>query len=78
MVGDAAYAVSLLAGQGASLGIAGAYVLADRLARTGPVAEALAGYQTLFQPVAAASQRSARQGVGWFLPAPGRGCGLAA
>jgi 2-polyprenyl-6-methoxyphenol hydroxylase-like FAD-dependent oxidoreductase len=68
LVGDAAYAVSLLAGQGASLGIAGAYVLADRLARTGSVAEALAGYQTLFQPVAAATQQSARQGMGWFLP----------
>ncbi len=31
LVGDACYAVSLLAGQGASLGVAGAYVLADAL-----------------------------------------------
>jgi 2-polyprenyl-6-methoxyphenol hydroxylase-like FAD-dependent oxidoreductase len=34
LVGDACYAVSLLAGQGASLGMAGAYVLADQLSRT--------------------------------------------
>jgi flavin-dependent dehydrogenase len=35
LVGDAGYAVSLLAGQGASLAVGGAYVLAEQLA-TGP------------------------------------------
>jgi 2-polyprenyl-6-methoxyphenol hydroxylase-like FAD-dependent oxidoreductase len=73
LVGDAAYAVSLLAGQGASLGIAGAYVLADRIARTGSVAEALAAYESLWRPVAAAVQRSARRGTAWFLPRTGAG-----
>lgn len=68
LVGDAAHAVSLLAGQGASLGIAGGFVLADRLARAGSVAEALAGYEALWRPVVTATQRSARQGVAWFLP----------
>jgi 2-polyprenyl-6-methoxyphenol hydroxylase-like FAD-dependent oxidoreductase len=73
LVGDAAYAVSLLAGQGASLGIAGAYVLADRIARTDSVPAALAGYEALWRPVAAAVQRSARRGTVWFLPRTGAG-----
>ena len=68
LVGDAACAVSLLAGQGASLGIAGAYLLADRLARAGSMDEALAGYESRWRPVAEATQRSARRGMTWFLP----------
>ncbi len=43
--GDACYAVSLMAGQGASLGIAGAYVLADRLASTASIPLALTEYE---------------------------------
>ncbi|MEU5872453.1 FAD-dependent monooxygenase, partial [Glycomyces sp. NPDC047369] len=34
LIGDAAHAVSLIAGQGASLGVAGAYLLAERLRRS--------------------------------------------
>lgn len=37
LVDDAGYAVSLLAGQGASLGIAGAFVLAEQLRRAGSI-----------------------------------------
>ncbi|MCG3751808.1 FAD-dependent monooxygenase [Amycolatopsis sp. Poz14] len=68
LVGDAAYAVSLLAGQGASLGIAGAYVLADQLHRASSIAEGLAEYERLWRPVAADKQQLARNGARWFLP----------
>ncbi len=68
LVGDACYAVSLLAGQGASLGIAGAYLLADRLAAAGSVGEALADYERLWRPVAEEKQRTGRAGARWFLP----------
>ncbi|MGW7536943.1 FAD-dependent monooxygenase [Amycolatopsis sp. NPDC054798] len=68
LVGDAAYAVSLLAGQGASLGIAGAYVLADQLNRASSISEGLAEYERLWRPVAADRQQLARKGARWFLP----------
>ena len=68
LVGDACQAVSLLAGQGASLAIAGAYVLGDQLASANSVDAALAHYQQLWQPVITEKQQVARRGVGWFLP----------
>ena len=68
LLGDAAYAVSLLAGQGASLAVAGAFVLTDLLDRAGSVPEALAGYESLWRPVVTDTQRSARNGMRWFLP----------
>ncbi|WBO69501.1 hypothetical protein O1G22_42020 [Streptomyces camelliae] len=43
MVGGACQAVSLLAAQGASLAIGAAYVLADQLARTSHIEDALHG-----------------------------------
>ncbi|WP_019819519.1 FAD-dependent monooxygenase [Saccharomonospora saliphila] len=69
LAGDACYAVSLVAGQGASLGIAGAYLLADQLARTRSVEHALARYETLWRPVAEEKQRVGRSGAGRFVPA---------
>ncbi|SFB41261.1 2-polyprenyl-6-methoxyphenol hydroxylase [Amycolatopsis marina] len=69
LVGDAAYAVSLLAGQGASLGIAGAFVLADRLAKAPTIPEALAEYEQVWRPVAEEKQRTGRGAARWFLPA---------
>lgn len=69
LLGDAAYAVSLLAGQGASLAIAGAYVLADRLARADPIPEALAAYERMWRPVVEEKQRTGRKAARWFLPA---------
>ena len=68
LLGDAGYAVSLLAGQGASLAIAGAYVLAEQLARTGSIETALYRYERLWRPVAEEKQQVAREGVRWFLP----------
>lgn len=68
LVGDACYAVSLLAGQGASLGIAGAYVLAEQLHHAGSVAEGLARYERLWRPVAEEKQLAGRKAARWFLP----------
>ena len=62
LVGDACGAVSLLAGQGASLGIGGAYVLADNL-------DDLAAYERAWRPVVLEKQQVARSGARWFLPA---------
>jgi 2-polyprenyl-6-methoxyphenol hydroxylase-like FAD-dependent oxidoreductase len=68
LVGDASYAVSLLAGQGASLGIAGAYVLADQLARTQSIGQALVHYEKLWRPVAEEKQKAGRASGRWFAP----------
>jgi 2-polyprenyl-6-methoxyphenol hydroxylase-like FAD-dependent oxidoreductase len=69
LVGDAAYAVSLVAGQGASLGIAGAYVLAERLQAAPSIAEGLADYERRWRPVATGVQEAARDRVTeWFVP----------
>ncbi|TCO62410.1 FAD-dependent monooxygenase [Actinocrispum wychmicini] len=67
LVGDACYAVSLLAGQGASLGIGGAYVLTEQLT-TQPLDQALAEYERLWRPVVEDKQKVGRSGAHWFLP----------
>ncbi|MGY2004980.1 FAD-dependent monooxygenase [Blastococcus sp. SYSU DS1024] len=68
LLGDACQAVSLLAGQGASLAVAGAHVLAGELAGGGPVEDALDRYQCAWQPVVRARQESGRRSAKWFLP----------
>lgn len=69
LVGDSCYAVSLLAGQGASLGIAGAFVLAEQLTRAPSIGAAFAQYEKLVRPVVTEKQHVARRGARWFLPA---------
>ncbi|GIJ45187.1 FAD-dependent oxidoreductase [Virgisporangium aliadipatigenens] len=68
LLGDAAYAVSLLAGQGAALAVAGAYLLGEHLARAASVEAALAGYERALRPVVLDRQETARKGVRWFAP----------
>ncbi|GAB3171116.1 FAD-dependent monooxygenase [Myceligenerans halotolerans] len=69
LIGDAAHAVSLVAGQGASLGVAGAYVLAERLSRASTVAEGLADHERLWRPMVAGIQVNARdRAADWFVP----------
>lgn len=68
LLGDACQAVSLLAGQGASMGVGGAFVLAEELARAGTVREGLERYEARWRPVVAERQRAARTGTSWFLP----------
>ncbi|MHA6625287.1 FAD-dependent monooxygenase [Pseudonocardia sichuanensis] len=69
LVGDACYAVSPLAGQGASLGVGGAFVLAEELDRAPSIEEGLDRYERAFRPVAEEKQRAGRQTARWFLPA---------
>jgi deazaflavin-dependent oxidoreductase (nitroreductase family) len=67
LVGDTCYAVSLLAGQGASLGVAGAYILADALHRAPSIDRALAEYERLWRPVAEEKQKAGRAAAArWF------------
>ncbi|MEU6249630.1 FAD-dependent monooxygenase [Glycomyces sp. NPDC047010] len=69
LIGDAAHTVSLIAGQGASLGVAGAYLLAERLQRSATPAEGVADYERRWRPVATGVQESARDRITeWFLP----------
>jgi 2-polyprenyl-6-methoxyphenol hydroxylase-like FAD-dependent oxidoreductase len=69
LVGDACQCVSLLAGQGASLAIAGADALATEL--TGPgcdVEAALARYERRMKPRVDRSQEAGRSMARWFAP----------
>jgi 2-polyprenyl-6-methoxyphenol hydroxylase-like FAD-dependent oxidoreductase len=69
LVGDAAYCPSLLAGEGASFALAGAYVFAGELAKAhGRVEPAAAAYEALLRPVISRKQRSARTLGAWFAP----------
>jgi 2-polyprenyl-6-methoxyphenol hydroxylase-like FAD-dependent oxidoreductase len=69
LIGDAAAAVSLIAGQGASLGVAGAYVLAERLQRASTVPDGIAAYERRWRPVVSDVRRAARNRITeWFLP----------
>jgi 2-polyprenyl-6-methoxyphenol hydroxylase-like FAD-dependent oxidoreductase len=69
LVGDAAFCVSLLGGQGSALAMAAAYILAGELHRAkGRHDEAFARYQRLFGPFLSMKQRAARRFAGAFAP----------
>ncbi|MCC7153205.1 MAG: FAD-binding domain [Bryobacterales bacterium] len=69
LVGDAAYCVSLLAGQGSALGMAGAYILAGELHRAnGDYRIAFARYHALLGPLIEAKQEAALRFAGTFAP----------
>ncbi|GAA4283681.1 FAD-dependent monooxygenase [Brevibacterium daeguense] len=68
LLGDSCQAVSLLAGQGASLAVAGAHLLAGHLASAPSVPVALARYERQWRPVVTARQEASRRGAEWFLP----------
>jgi len=67
LIGDAAYAVSLLAGQGASLAVAGAAALGDVLAK-GNIEAGLVRLETSLQPLVLEKQRAGRRTANWFVP----------
>jgi 2-polyprenyl-6-methoxyphenol hydroxylase-like FAD-dependent oxidoreductase len=68
LIGDACGAVSLLAGQGASMAMAGAYILAQELERShGEIEAAFARYEARVRPAVEVRQRSAHRNAGWFL-----------
>jgi 2-polyprenyl-6-methoxyphenol hydroxylase-like FAD-dependent oxidoreductase len=69
LVGDAAYCPSLLAGEGAAFAMAGAYVLALELGRTGgDYTAAFASYERQFRPFIESKQKSARAFSSSFAP----------
>ncbi|MCV7195744.1 FAD-dependent monooxygenase [Mycobacterium angelicum] len=69
LIGDACGAVSLIAGQGASLAVGGAYVLAEQLRRTSSLERALDFYERLWRPVVEEKQEAGRDAAKLFLPA---------
>lgn len=69
LLGDSGAAVSLLAGQGASLAVAGAYVLAEQFRRTSSVDRALDFYERLWRPTIEEKQKTGRDAANRFLPA---------
>ena len=68
LIGDACQCVSPLAGQGASMAVAGAYVLAEELGRQSDVGAALLRYQYRVQPTIERQQRAAYRLARWFVP----------
>jgi 2-polyprenyl-6-methoxyphenol hydroxylase-like FAD-dependent oxidoreductase len=69
LVGDAAFCVSLLAGQGSALAMVAAYILAGELHRAnGDYATAFGRYQDLFGPFVLKKQKAALRFAGTFAP----------
>lgn len=70
LVGDACGCVSLLAGQGASMAMSGAYTLAEELAeaREEDIAAALARYEGKLKPPVEKRQKAGRRTARWFVP----------
>lgn len=69
LVGDACQCLTLLAGQGASMGMAGAYLLADELHKAdGDHRIAFPAYQTKLKPEIEKRQKEARGLAGSFVP----------
>jgi 2-polyprenyl-6-methoxyphenol hydroxylase-like FAD-dependent oxidoreductase len=68
LLGDAAFAPSLLAGQGAALAVAGAYVLAGELAGSAHIEQGLARYQDLLRPFVQRKQDAALGFTSSFVP----------
>lgn len=69
LVGDACQCLTLLAGQGAAMGMAGAYLLADELYKAGgDYKTAFPAYQQALQPEIKRRQKDARGLAGSFVP----------
>ncbi|MQM27468.1 FAD-dependent monooxygenase [Glycomyces albidus] len=68
LLGDAGYCPSPMSGQGSSLAIVGAYVLAAELALQSDVRPALAAYERRMRPYAAANQAIAAPGLDFIAP----------
>ena len=69
LVGDAAFCVSLMAGQGSALAMTAAYVLAGELGRpTASHLDAFARYESLLRPYIATKQRVAKSFSSGFAP----------
>ena len=70
LLGDAGAAVSLLAGQGASLGMAAAFVLAEELTKRQDLCQAL-DLRNTYRPSIRAGQKAGVAAAQWFVPPRG-------
>lgn len=68
LLGDACQCVSLLAGQGASMAMAAAYILAEELNTRSTLADALQQYEQRVRPAILKKQEAGRKMAGWFAP----------
>jgi 2-polyprenyl-6-methoxyphenol hydroxylase-like FAD-dependent oxidoreductase len=68
LVGDAAYAPSFLTGQGTSLGLVGAYMLADALATGADHATAFAAFENATRPFVEMNQNLVGEGDSTLFP----------
>lgn len=68
LVGDAAYAPSFLTGQGSSVALVGAYVLADALATHGDHTAAFAAYERRLRPFVDMNQALVDHGAATLFP----------
>ncbi|MEJ2379103.1 MAG: FAD-dependent monooxygenase [Pseudolabrys sp.] len=68
LIGDACGCLTLLAGQGSHMAMAGGYVLAEELARHADPAAAFAAYQDRLKPHVDKKQRGAARFAGLFVP----------
>lgn len=68
LLGDAAHGPSPLSGQGTSLALVGARVLADELRDRGAVTSAFAAYESRMRPFVAPNQEIAASGMQFLLP----------
>lgn len=74
LVGDAAFCVSLLAGQGSALAIVAGYVLAGEIAKAnGEIGVGLAAYERYLRPYIATKQAGAARFAGALAPRTGFG-----
>jgi 2-polyprenyl-6-methoxyphenol hydroxylase-like FAD-dependent oxidoreductase len=69
LLGDAGYAPSFFSGQGTSIALVGAYVLAGELATRRDHADAFRAYETTARPYIEANQAIAKEGIGTVAPA---------
>lgn len=68
LLGDAGYCPSPMSGQGSTLALVGAYVLAQELSRHEDPAPALAAYEARLRPFVRANQDVADAGLGFLAP----------
>ncbi|MBO0998919.1 FAD-dependent monooxygenase [Bacillus sp. SD075] len=68
LVGDSAYAPSFMAGQGSSLALVGAYILAGELASHEEHGKAFAAYENIMRPFVEANQALAGPGAAFLFP----------
>ncbi|MGY3234284.1 MULTISPECIES: FAD-binding domain [unclassified Bradyrhizobium] len=74
LIGDAAFCVSLVAGQGSALAMISAYVLAGELARAGgSYCEAFSAYETRLRSYISRKQRGTKRFAAAFAPRTSRG-----